>query len=306
MTLLKKCTTLLPVILISCASFAQNWAPVGAEWYYEMSWAWGNDIGYRILYCDSVVNIKGKNCQKINIGYCTCNTHFCPVLYSYESNDTVYFYNPDFDTFEVLYNFNAQAGDQWLIRTKDWEGIIDTVTIRVDSVGSIQINGTLLKKLFVTYYYRYKWPDQNWINSYSKSSKIIEQIGDLFYPINIDEKVLAICDLDFLYSLRCYEDSVLGLYSTGFRDSCTYVGLPADPSKPYDNISAYPNPAHDIIRVNAGAEDQVYYQLLSAKGIRLQEGKGLEINLSAFSNGLYFLRLIINNEFVKTMKVIRQ
>jgi hypothetical protein len=67
-----------------------------------------------------------------------------------------------------LYVLNAQPSEYWIIKVKDEEQDIDTITITVDSISITQINGQNLKLLYVTY----NKDDENMPESYS--STIIE------------------------------------------------------------------------------------------------------------------------------------
>ena len=85
------------LIFISSLTFGQKWSPIGAEWYYDITYAFSGDIDFHKVYCDSIVKFKGKDCNKINIDFGACNTHFSNKLYTYDLNDTVYFYNSDIE-----------------------------------------------------------------------------------------------------------------------------------------------------------------------------------------------------------------
>jgi hypothetical protein len=301
-------TKFLLFLIFLCSNiFGQEWSPVGTKWYYDITYAWGRDIDYHEVYCDSSVNIKGIDCKRINIDYYACNNHFSEKLYTYESFDTIYFYNQDIDNFEILYNFNAIAGDSWQIRTKDHEDKIDTVEIKVDSTGMININDKQLKKLYVTYKYNYKHSSSDWIETYQDRSTIIESLGDINFLININDKYRGVCDIDFIHSLRCYEDTVLGYYSTGYRDSCTYTyKWTSINNKSVSNIlKVYPNPFNNVLTISNDFDENIYYEIYSFNGLLIKSGTENEIDLSYVKYGVYILRAKINNENIKSIKIIK-
>lgn len=138
------------IVNVDALPFSPEWSPLGAEWYYDMTHAFSGNIDYRRVYCDSIISVKGIDCRRIHMGR-ACNIHFHEPVYTYDSNDTIFFFNPDIDSFQVLYNFNAQAGDQWEIYVRDHENIQDTVILQIDSVGTTVINGVTLIRQFITY-----------------------------------------------------------------------------------------------------------------------------------------------------------
>jgi hypothetical protein len=182
------------LIFISGLTFGQEWSPVGAEWYYDITYAFSGNIDYLKVYCDSIIKFKGVNCKKINIKQSACNIHFSGDLYTFDTNDTIYFYNSDIDSFEILYNFNVLKNDYWKIHIKNSISKLDTVIVKVDSVGETKINNRILKRLFVTY---------NYINLYKigdtikENSEIIQTLGDIKFLINIRDRQTGACDINF-------------------------------------------------------------------------------------------------------------
>ncbi len=281
-------------ILISLSGliYGQDWSPVGAEWYYDITYASMGDIEYHKVYCDSIINIKGKECKKINIDFVACNNHFNQKIYTYNNQDTIYFYNPDIDDFEVLYNFNSKQGDSWQIKTKDRNNIIDTVVVSIDSIGTKDINGKKLKELFVSYKYNYKL-SINQVQSYQESSTILESLGDLNFIININDKYRGVCDINFIHSLRCYEDTVLGFYSSGLRDSCTYSykWTSINSNQTFNYLYVYPNPTDGILLIHSEYKNKTHYDLFDLNGFFLKSGDETKLNLFSISRWNLFIAI---------------
>lgn len=167
--------------------------------------------------------VLGKNCRKITKRHkLVCNDR--PLNeYMYSENDTVYFYDPNFNDFQVLYDFSANQFDSWTILVKDDPlRNVDTLTIIVDSTDVVSINGFDLKQLYVTYRFIYDFQNTGDIDTIHYQSSIIERIGDLQYMFNYAPAWSFTCDGNYTNGLRCYEDPVIGLYETGLAESCDY------------------------------------------------------------------------------------
>jgi hypothetical protein len=295
---------LIILILIPTSILGQKWSPIGAEWYYDVTYAFDRSIDYHKVYCDSIIKIKNINCRRINIDYGACNNHFRNKIYTYDHNDTVYFYNTDIDSFEILYNFNSVKGDSWIISTKYPDKPRDTIVVVVDSVDYIGINAHNLKRLYVTY---------NHLNFYAKGdtyktkSTIVQVLGDTKLLINITDRLIGVCDMNFLLSLRCYNDSILGFYTTGLRDSCSYKydWLSIDSLQQSNDLTIYPNPTKGIIMISNQNYKIINYELIDIQGLVLKRGRDNKIDLSSFKVGIYFLRLTINNNRSKVLKLVK-
>ena len=278
----------------------QEWSPIGAEWYYDITYASNNNIDFHRVYCDSVVKIKNRDCKRINIDFSACNIQFGGKLYTYKSQDTIFFYNQAFNEFEVLYNFNAKKSDSWKIKRKDnFSGSIDTVTVIVDSISAKVVNSKTLKVLVVRYKY-------NQIYSFSSISQIIESIGDLNFIINILPKYYPTCDFEFLRNLRCYNDPILGTYSTGLRDSCNYIFKASLSSIYLNQTKIYPNPTSDKLFIESDARIKKI-SIVDLLGIQHfvenPKAKQTVINTGSMPSGLYFIHIEDERENVTVHKL---
>lgn len=92
----------------------------------------------------------------------------------------------------------------------------------------------------------YKIYNEN--NSHSYSSAIIEGIGDIQDLFNIVPRSAGACDGNYSKGLRCYEDNILGYYSTGLADSCNEIRYWTGNNGPEKNdINIFPNPAKEML-----------------------------------------------------------
>ncbi len=304
---MKTAIILLIFLTYSLTIKSQEWAPVGAKWYYDITHAWSGNIEYRMLSCDSTVLFKGVMCQRIRNNHCACNNYFCEnKIYMYEVDSKVFFYNPDVDTFQLLYNFNSAIGESWVISY----GVLDTVVVRVDSIGSVLINGHSLRKLYVTYRYNFSgWWDHlgDHDGSYEVKSVVIEKLGDVELLINIDDPGLSVCDMDYIHHLRCYEDEEIGLYSTGIRPECryTYVWEPDNIIQESADFKIFPNPVQDKLSIKSNLWEEISYEIYNIQGLMIQNGTTHIIDFSCLPNGVYFLRLMAQDCIIKTFKIVK-
>ena len=113
--------------------------------------------------------------------------------------------------------------------------------------------------------------------------------------------------MDFIHSLRCYEDNKFGLYNTGIRDSCdyTYILSSIQLNQATNNPIIFPNPAENRIRIRIQANDELNYELFNLSGVLLKKGNETDVDLSAIADGVYFLRLTINKSQSKMIKIIK-
>ena len=135
------------LLFTSLSIIAQEFAPVGAEWYYTETHAFSGDVGYFKIVSEKDTLYEGQLCKKLvkNKGLgCASRPS---IEYVYESDGVIYFYDPDFNEFQILYNFACQVDSSWQIKIKDNfdEQNVDTLIVFVDSISQITINSTELK-----------------------------------------------------------------------------------------------------------------------------------------------------------------
>tara|TARA_Y100000589_G_scaffold331882_2_gene387645 strand:- start:25432 stop:26358 length:927 start_codon:yes stop_codon:yes gene_type:complete len=290
---MKKTTIIFFLTFISLFtnSKAQNFAPIGATWYYDEVFSFTNSnardfIKFTVVK-DTVIN--GQLCSKIVKRHRVLCAFRDSVEFIYTQNDTVFFYDTSFNTFQILYDFNAQAGDSWQILMKNNQNTIDTLTIRVDSTSTTLINGLSLKTLHVTYISSNPDAVMNYYNS-----KIIERIGDMQYMFNWSPYTFT-CDDNASNGLRCYQDSVLGYYSTGIADSCNLVITGIFDKNNFSNtFSITPNPAQDFAVINVSRSfSELQIDIYNISGKKIEQITSLQnsfkISFKNFSKGMYFI-----------------
>ncbi|HAQ37273.1 MAG TPA: hypothetical protein DCX89_00730 [Saprospirales bacterium] len=277
---------LLSLIFYFIPGTAQEWAPVGAKWHYDILYAFSGDVGYHEVYCDSIVEIAGKSCKRINIDYAACNNYFTQKLYTYSQGDSLMVYDPQLDIFQMLYNFGAEPGDKWnYLIVEFFEGSIDTLQIQVDSIGLEYINGTALKKQYISYTY----PEEYQLYTHGI---VMEKLGDIVFLANINTSFYGLCDVDFIGFLRCYEDAEIGFYSTELRDSCTWSFKWGSSFKTIyeESIRIFPNPVDKNLYFST-TDITCKYQIFNGLGQIMMTGEGRSTDVSGLAEGLYIIVL---------------
>lgn len=281
---------------------AQNFAPIGAEWYYGEGYAFSGNIDYIKFTSEKDTLFAGKICRKITKRHklgCNDRTY---TEFVFTKNDTVFFYDPFFNEFQILYVFNAKVSDSWVIKIKNEQQDTDTIFIIVNSISTMNVNGVDLKALNVTY----NKPHENMPETYS--STIVERIGDVHYMFNWFPWFSHVCDDNYTNGLRCYQDQDIGLYSTGIADSCTYMYDWTSIKNRNSNtkFQVFPNPTSDYIDISTLSEIEITAELLDLFGNTILTKKfyfNTRINLPKLSKGLYIV-VIKNDEKVLYFKRI--
>ena len=272
-------------VLFSLSATSQQWAPVGAKWYYDERFAFSGNINYVLYSAEKDTLFKGESCRKIikrHDFYCLGRPAFELM---FDRNDSVFFYDPQLDTFQLLYRFKANKGDSWTLKIYETPVRNDTLHIYVDSVGSMIANSQALRVLYVTYSVRYE------NDSVRYTSRIVEKFGDLLFMFNFYPFLNLVCDMNLSNGIRCYEDSALGLYHFASTDSCAYTWTGITSYKKSDLIF-YPNPFDEKIRVS-GLYEPATFEIMDMTGRMIDSGviRDSEITPGKLSKGIYLLRI---------------
>jgi hypothetical protein len=251
----------------------------------------------------------GKTTKVIENPYCFYNcggTQQQSKTLIYTSNDSVFFHNPyTKNQWELLYSFNTPVGQSWRVLLKDSVlafppiPITDTITFTVDSSKVVTINSMSLKKLCVTY--TVKTSQGNTIMGFNNQTTIYDRIGASVYLLPFHSSVMATDCYDPY--LICYNDNTLGLYKAD-TTSCNYIpsGITSyNKKKSTQNI--YPNPAQNKITIDAN--DVVDVKLFDVLGKQIFTTKDNQLDVSNFTNGVYFIQVQTNTS-TTTQKIMVQ
>ena len=253
-----------------------------SEWYYEIQNADGT-ITYQHLECQTDTVIENKRPKVI----VRSNTHYdhkesteVTHEYVYEENGKMYWWNKDLQEFTILYNLNAEVGDQWEIKVGT-----ESLIMHVDAVNNYEYEGKNYRMLSVSD------PDDLF------SGDIVCGIGHLtsFFP----EKLMNRGKNFRVDGLRCYWTDDELLYHNG-DDDCDAIhselhGI--DEPTVENEFAVYPNPANGVLFVETfhgtSLQRNAEYRITNLMGQTLLQGnidsENQQIDIANLPIGMYFL-----------------
>jgi len=317
---MKKLLLVFLIVNIFVVKAQTNFMAPGATWHYLIpSGGWSFpyvENNHVIKYTgDSLYNGRmTKVLSNISYYHTSC-ANWYDTLLIYTSNDSVFFHgSQNVHDWELLYNYNAQAGQSWQLSFNNYYGI-DTVTIVVDSVKYNFINSVPLKTLYV-HYHDIAHLNTGQSSNYIYSSTIYDRIGDNGCLLNYISTLQA--DPCYQTYLLCYSDSALSTYQPDTNKSCNYSFT--EGIEQLTNISAqikvYPNPASNSLEVIVSNEQIAEIKIYDVLGKELfeqlkptpnisRERNSCTVDVSNLSNGVYFIN-IKTAEGIVTKKVVVQ
>lgn len=268
--------------------------PPGAEWRY-------NFIHYRgyaltnesIVYMGKTV-ISGDTVKVLKHRYSFNQTNDAqsPYINTYltQRGDTVFYKNKWAQNWQILYNFNVQAGQSWygIYAGKYYQ-------VDVDSVKYILVNSVSLKQLVVHY------------SNIDHPIKITERFGCSEYMFNylFEEQDHG----GILQDNLCYKDSTFGTIQLTNKpcNYVDYVGLNEETLKDIE-VKVYPNPSNGKLNIDFSDPEKLKLVITKALGQEVLLEKVLdskqELDVSHLPPGVYFLKLQKGNR-QKTLRIVK-
>ena len=254
-----------------------------SEWFYTLEWDNG-DITYQHLEYTADTTINSERPKVIVRSNTQYDRDVIEVTHEYilEENNKVYWWNKDLEEFTTLYDYSAEAGDEWEIKVGT-----ESILVHVDSVGVFEYEGEAHKVLHIS-------DAGNIFNG-----DIVVGFGHMtsFFP----EKMMHRNASYTVDGLRCYwvEDALL--YHNGDED-CDAIyseihGVDEDgPSTDSGVLVVYPNPANDILfvqTVHAPSLPTETYRITNLLGQPILSGsinaETQQINIKNLPSGMYFI-----------------
>lgn len=208
------------------------------EWYYEILNENGT-ITYQYLYQagDTIVQDEPTHILvRINTLYDKAVHTDMMHEYVYERNGKVYWWNKTLEEFTVLYDFEAEVGDEWEIKVG-----AESLIMHVDAVETVEYEGCFYRMLRVS--------DAGDIFS----GDIVCGIGHLtsFFP----ERLMDNGDGFRVEGLRCYWIDDALVFKLGDEDCDAVIsdlhGVEEnDPSTGSGTLMVYPNPTDGVLNVS--------------------------------------------------------
>ena len=282
-----KQTLTLALMLSFCRLSAQDWFPIGANWYYnQVDWLlMGETFQYFEVIGDTT--IQNKYCRAIE-GICQCS-ELGSVNYLHVDGEQVYYYDGANEVFRILYDFSLAPGDTLRYFSENFG---ETKYV-LDSISVLVVNGYPLRVQHFQYV-------EGILELGTTVYELIGSFGCLYPQIGV-------CDPD-TGGLRCYEDSIIGLQK--FID----IDIPCDhitsSTKDVNRISVrvYPSPAEDYVIV----ESPMRISMLEL--INIQTGHlvfhstcsqyGCRIERNSVPPGTYVIRVMLEDNSIQQTKVV--
>ena len=274
-------------IHINEAEVVNQGFPLGSEWYYEIQNENGS-ITYQYMYLAGDTIVQDEPTQilvKINTLYDKDLHEEVTHEYVYERDGKVYWWNKTLEEFTMLYDFRAEAGDEWEIKVGT-----ESLVMHVDAVENIEFEGKTYRLLHVSD------PDDLF------SGDIVYGIGHLtsFFP----ERLMDNGDGVRVEGLRCYwvEDELV-FNPDGEDCDAIYEELhgieedgPSTPSTSSGTLTVYPNPTNGILFVETRhgmSLPEQTYRITNLMGQTLLTGQitseTQQIDVTALPEGMYFI-----------------
>ena len=266
-------------------NFEEDCDFAGLEWYYEILNENGS-ITYQHLEYVADTTINHKDVQIIirtNTLYDKGEHSEVTREYVYGEDGIIYWWNKDLQDFTVLYDYNAEAGDEWEIKVGT-----QRITMHVDAVEQYEYRNQQFRLLQV----------RDADNLFSGS--IVCGIGHLtsFFP----EKLMTRGKNYRVEGMRCYWRDGELFFKYGEED-CDAVykdyhsGIEEDgPSTGTGTFTVYPNPTHGVFFVETvctpSLPDQTY-RITNLMGQTVLTGslnaETQQIDVSDLPQGMYFI-----------------
>jgi hypothetical protein len=278
------------LLLLAVAGIAKaqthEFAPVGAEWYYERFYRedgfYLTGITYDRFRSLRTVEINGWECKEIEL-FQNLDCHgevnpYTEIRYISQEGDRVY--EVENGQRFLLYDFGKEVGEWWYAPKYD-----DTIT--VINVNYITLDDGTVRKQLETQLSNLDWYIYN----------IIEGVGmdyTLFPYYYVDG---ALCVQG---PLRCYSENGVPLIEWGERD-CDYEILVVD-ERERASVASMNTLVEDMLHIDfaetASLPKQIRITNVSAITIYAQEtmGNSLDINFTDKPAGVYLVQIVMDSK----------
>ena len=256
---------------------------MGSEWYYEIENENGS-ITYQYMYQagDTIVQDEPTHILvKINTLYDKGLRDEVTHEYVYKRDNKVYWWNKTLEEFTVLYDFEAEVGDEWEIKVGT-----ESLIMHVDAVEVVEYEGSFYRMLRVS--------DAGNIFS----GNIVCGIGHLtsFFP----EKLMGDSDRMRVEGMRCYWSEGELVFKYGDEDCDAVIsdlhGVEENcPSAGSGTFTVYPNPTNGIIAIQHSSFSIHHseFRITNLMGQTVLSGninaESQQIDVSSLPQGMYFI-----------------
>ncbi|MCB9020648.1 MAG: T9SS type A sorting domain-containing protein [Chitinophagales bacterium] len=294
---MKSSILLFTLLLSSLSIYSQTneFAPVGARWWYEFTGGlpFEPPSGYYSIECvkDTVFNdtaCKYLKSYSVIDGATIENENF----FLYQNEDTIFYLIDTLlgqkidTTFQVLYIFNAEIGASWPVGYGDYTGVSMAIPcmddeanyLVVDAYTMENINGVELKR--ISYFTDFSESDSYWV----MEGNAYEIFGSTKYLLPLP--LLCFTEDYYPNQLRCYEDKNIGLVKLTEEDNCEVITSVTD-----EGIDFKVYPYNNGIQIKTAYQEYITY-IYNLQGQLIYSNNhaySTFISLDKFSAGFYII-----------------
>ncbi len=212
-----------------------------------------------------------------------------------EEEKKTYFIPANSDTEYLLYDFSLEEGmnfEYGYFWTRD-----PSVTLYVNSVDSIEINGSMRKRIELSLYGRVI---DVWVEEIGSLSGVLYPCYSAFLSGGVKELLCYYQDNELVYKnpdySKCYYD-----------DPNEFLSVETITNS--SNIAIYPNPTGDFFIISDPKQTVSRVEIFDVFGKMIYEKNVnqnlLQINMSSYSQGIYLIRIVSNKSEYKH-KIIKR
>jgi hypothetical protein len=241
------------LLLLACLAVnkikAQRWLPAGTTLTQSKADFKGMMlVGSKPLpiYINGPVMVHGKLCSygSYTMGASLDTTIYAPLSFiTYEDAGVVYWYRPVLEDFTVLFDFNKNVGDEWVIDGlyKGPFGEYCSRAVKIVSKKMVNINGFNLRSMRLSYS----------VAPFSYNNDVIEAIGGLETPFPDHAPCIKgiVDDYSEFFGLRCMDHPDIGFYDFKIAPNCNHSATSVQESKKVEFIKISPNPSTGSITI---------------------------------------------------------
>jgi hypothetical protein len=200
------------------------------------------------------------------------------------AEQTIYRWNGTFD--DVVYKFNVEEGESFSISPMGYP-----ITMMVSSTGTTTVNNVLRK----TITFDNDWYTETWIVGVGSSLGVLNPASN--FP-------------DFSPSLTCFYIGNDLAYDNPNEDNECGLFLGVENESEFE-LSLYPNPCQNRFRMDL-PQGQFFdkLEIIDTKGSCVKFINSItsnnEIDINELSDGMYYVKLIMDQKTVKVIPLIKQ
>jgi hypothetical protein len=284
-------------LLVSINTLGQDFAPIGAEWYYCVP----NEIGNPLYSYERFVSIKDT----------VINDRICRIIESDNTKEIFYqnhkkiFYLFAND-FHLIYDFDVQMNDTVTFGFKSYSESsysIDTVysvNCVINDIDTIFSDTTQLLKVSSKMLKNKKLAHLVWPSEYDYTEKIGYEYDFM--------QIIPFPTLGFMRNLRCYNDNEISFETMWWKTQekeCNYKLSTSIMNNLQENeVIVYPNPTSGQIIIDTEKLVETI-KLFDITGKLKKTTACKYIDISDFSNGQYLMTVNFANGQSVNIKVAK-